>query len=84
MKSTAPTGASRFIGFILACHPEHREQRIESPDEQARHITSGCINVTPDAIAFLLKKLPAKGATPLYILPEDDSKTVAYFTPPTS
>jgi hypothetical protein len=68
----------------LGTPSEHREQRIESPDEQARHITFGCINVTPDAIAFLLKKLPAKGATPLYILPEDDSKTVAYFTPPTS
>jgi len=68
----------------LGTPSEHREQRIESPDEQARHITFGCINVTPDAIAFLLKKLPEKGATPLYILPEDDSKTVAFFTPPTS
>jgi len=68
----------------LGTPSEHREQRIESPNAQDKHITFGCINVTPDAIAFLLKKLPEKSATPLYILPEDDSKTVAYFAPRTS
>jgi hypothetical protein len=63
----------------LGTPSEHREQRIQSPNEQDKHITFGCINVTPDAIRFLLKKLPEKGATPLYILPEDDTRTVAYF-----
>jgi hypothetical protein len=68
----------------LGTPSEHREQRIESPNAQDKHITFGCINVTPNAIAFLLKQLPEKGATPLYILPEDDSKTVTYFAPHTS
>jgi hypothetical protein len=55
-----------------------------SPNEQDKHITFGCINVTPDAINFLLRELPEKGATPLYILPVDASQTATYFAARTS
>ncbi len=75
----------------IAIHPvylgipsEHRDIRIMSPNEQDKHITFGCINVTPDAINFLLRELPEKGATPLYILPVDASQTATYFAARTS
>jgi L,D-transpeptidase catalytic domain len=65
----------------LGTPSEHRDTRLRSPNDDDKHITFGCINVTPDAIRFLLRELPAKGATPLYILPEDETRTAAFFTP---
>jgi hypothetical protein len=65
----------------LGTPSEHRDVRLQSPNEEDRHITFGCINVTPTAIQYLLRELPARHATPLYILPLDDTKTAAYFTP---
>jgi hypothetical protein len=75
----------------IAIHPvylgipsEHRDVRIMSPKAEDKHITFGCINVTPEAIRFLLRELPEKSATPLYILPADTSQTAAYFAAHTS
>ena len=68
----------------LGIPSEHRDVRIMSPRDEVKHITFGCINVTRDAIRFLLHELPEKGPTPLYILPEDASQTTAYFTARTS
>jgi L,D-transpeptidase catalytic domain len=68
----------------LGIPSEHRDARIMSPREEDKHITFGCINVTPAAIRFLLHELPVKGPTPLYILPEDARQDTAYFTPHTS
>jgi len=65
----------------LGTPSEHRDARLRSPNEEDKHITFGCINVTPTAIQFLLRELPARHATPLYILPLDETKTAAYFTP---
>jgi hypothetical protein len=65
----------------LGTPSEHRGARLQSPNEEDKHITFGCINVTPTAIQYLLRELPARHATPLYILPLDDTKTAAYFTP---
>jgi hypothetical protein len=68
----------------LGTPSEHRDARLQSPNEEDKHITFGCINVTPTAIQYLLRELPARHATPLYILPLDETKTAAYFTPRTS
>jgi L,D-transpeptidase catalytic domain len=65
----------------LGIPSEHRDARLRSPNEEDRHITFGCINVTPTAIQYLLRELPARRPTPLYILPLDNTKTAAYFTP---
>ena len=63
---------------------EHRPERLASPSEAAKHITFGCINVTPDGIETLLKEMPQTATIPLYILPEDDTQTASYFGPRTS
>jgi hypothetical protein len=65
----------------LGTPSEHRDARLQSPNEEDKHITFGCINVMPTAIQYLLRELPARHVTPLYILPLDDTKTAAYFTP---
>jgi hypothetical protein len=65
----------------LGTPSEHRDARLQSPNEEDKHITFGCINVMPTAIQCLLRELPARHVTPLYILPLDDTKTAAYFTP---
>src|ERR1700722_19965918 len=63
----------------LGIPSEHRAARIKSPSAEDKHITFGCINGTPEASRSLLRELPEKSATPLYILPEDASQTAAYF-----
>jgi len=60
---------------------EHRAERLRSPNDQDKHITFGCINISPEAIRFFIKELPRKQATPLYVLPQDGTKTAAYFSP---
>jgi hypothetical protein len=65
----------------LGTPSEHRDVRLQSSNDEDKHITFGCINVAPSAIEFLLRELPPRHATPLYILPMDDTKTAAYFTP---
>ena len=68
----------------LGTPSERRAERLQSPNDQDKHITFGCINVTPEAIRFLMKELPRKRATPLYILPLDETSTAAYFSPHSS
>ena len=63
----------------LGTPSEHRAERIRSPDQNAHHITFGCINVTPEAIRVLTRELPKDRPTPLYVLPQDTSRTSAYF-----
>jgi hypothetical protein len=65
----------------LGIPSEHRDVRLRSSNETEKHITYGCINVAPETLQFLWKVLPKNQATPLYILPEDDTKTAAYFSP---
>jgi hypothetical protein len=65
----------------LGIPSEHRAERLQSANEADRHVTFGCINVSPEAIRFLMKELPKKGATPLYILPQEDADTTKYFMP---
>jgi hypothetical protein len=68
----------------LGTPSERRAERLRSPNDQDKHITFGCINVTPEAIRFLMKELPKKRATPLYILPLDETSTATYFSPHSS
>jgi hypothetical protein len=58
---------------------EHRPERIRSPNAADRHITNGCINVERDTIGVLARYVTG-AHTPLYILPEDPSRTRALFS----
>jgi hypothetical protein len=60
---------------------ERRAERLRSPDDNDKHITYGCINVEPQTIRVLLRELPKDHPTALYILPEDEATTSAYFAP---
>jgi hypothetical protein len=64
----------------LGTPSEHRDKRIHSNNESDKHITFGCINVTPEALALFLHELPERGKIPLYVLPEDASQTTNYLT----
>jgi hypothetical protein len=57
---------------------EHRPERIRSPNPADRHITNGCINVERETISFLERNVTGP-RTPLYILPEDPSRTQVLF-----
>lgn len=63
----------------LGIPSEHRAERLQSPREDDKNITFGCINVAPDTIKLLLRELPETGATALYVLPRDEPNTAAYF-----
>jgi hypothetical protein len=65
----------------LGTPSEHRDVRIRSHSDQEKHITFGCINVTPEALALFLHVLPEKARIPLYVLPEDTSQTANYLAP---
>jgi len=65
----------------LGTPSEHRDKRIRSNNDDDKHITFGCINVTPEALALFLHELPEKGKIPLYVLPEDASQTANYLAP---
>jgi len=65
----------------LGIPSERRAARLQSPNDDDKNITFGCINVTPETIRVLLRELPAKGATALYVLPRDETRTAAYFMP---
>lgn len=58
---------------------EHRDVRLRSPNAADRHITYGCINVDRSTILQLTQKLPRKGNTPIYILPQDEATTASFF-----
>lgn len=70
--------------LYLGIPSEHRDVRILSSNDEDKHITYGCINITTSTMQVLLHELPAKGPIPLYILPQDSSQTAAYLTPRTS
>ena len=70
--------------LYLGIPSEQRDARILSPSEADRHITFGCINVQTATLHLLMHELPVKGPIPLYILPEDASRTAAYLASRTS
>jgi hypothetical protein len=70
--------------LYLGIPSEHRDVRILSSNDEDKHITYGCINITTPTMRVLLHQLPAKGPIPLYILPQDSSQTAAYLTPRTA
>jgi L,D-transpeptidase catalytic domain len=63
----------------LGMPSENRDARIHSPNVDDRHITFGCINVERSTIQLFTRKLPRKGKTPLYILPQDEATTASFF-----
>jgi len=65
----------------LGTPSEHRDARLRSPAAEDKHITFGCINVAADTMRYLLRELPMKQTTPLYVLPRDAAMTMAWFTP---
>ena len=66
----------------LGIPSEHRKERLYSGDPEQSHISFGCINVTPDAMQYLIKRIPHSALhTPLYVLPRDQTATATYFKP---
>jgi L,D-transpeptidase catalytic domain len=65
----------------LGIPAEHRAERLQSPRDDDKNITFGCINVTRETIKLLLRELPENGATALYVLPRDEPNTATYFAP---
>lgn len=65
----------------LGAPAEHRDARLRSPGEQDKHITYGCIDVDGPTMAGLLDRVPNEEATPLYILPQDESLIIKLFQP---
>lgn len=63
----------------LGIPSEHRAARLQSSRTDDKNITFGCINVAPETIQLLLRELPRQGATPLYVLPRDETKTTRFF-----
>jgi hypothetical protein len=63
----------------LGIPSEHRAARLQSPREDDKNITFGCINVAPDTIHVLLRELPEHEPTVLYVLPRDETQTVTFF-----
>jgi hypothetical protein len=63
----------------LGTRSEHRDIRIQSPNVEDKHISYGCINVERKTILALTRILPRKGKIPLYILPQDEAMTEAFF-----
>ena len=62
----------------LGTPSERRADRLQSTNTLDKHITHGCINVTRETIRLLVSKLPKKGASVLYVLPHDQTKTEEY------
>ncbi len=58
---------------------EHRAQRLQSSREADKHITFGCINVAPATIEALTQQFPKDQSIPLYILPQDGTRTDTLF-----
>jgi hypothetical protein len=63
----------------LGTPSERRNARVRSPNPLDHHITFGCIDVEQSTILQLTRKLPRKGKTPLYILPQDEAMTESFF-----
>ena len=68
----------------LGIPAEHRAERLASPNESDKHITFGCINVSPDAIQVLMRELPKDHPTVLYVLPQDETMTATVLSQRTS
>jgi len=60
---------------------ERRAQRLQSSREADKHITYGCINVAPATIEALIQQFPKDQSVPLYILPQDGTRTDTLFMP---
>ena len=65
----------------LGAPAEHRDVRLRSSKGQDKHITYGCIDVDGSTMAGLLDRLPNEEATPIYILPQDESLIIKLFQP---
>jgi hypothetical protein len=65
----------------LGIPSENRAARLQSPNDEDKHITYGCINVAPETIRVLIRELPKDRRTTLYVLPQDGTKTAVYFSP---
>jgi hypothetical protein len=65
----------------LGAPSEHRDARLRSVSDQDKHITYGCIDVDGPTMKGLLDRLPDEDATPLYILPQDESLIIKFFQP---
>ena len=65
----------------LGAPSEHRDARLRSPGGQDKHITYGCIDVDGPTMQQLLRRLPDEDATPLYVLPADESLIMKLFQP---
>jgi hypothetical protein len=63
----------------LGVPSERRAHRLQSKGGADKNITHGCINVTQDTISYLLRRLPKKPVTALYVLPRDEGKTEDFF-----
>jgi L,D-transpeptidase catalytic domain len=65
----------------LGAPAEHRDVRLRTSSTQDKHITYGCIDVDGSTMQGLLDRLPNEEATPIYILPQDESLIIKFFQP---
>jgi hypothetical protein len=63
----------------LGVPTEHRDARLYSAIGAEHHITYGCVNVAPNTIRVLTRRLPKTGKVPVYILPNDASLIATLF-----
>jgi hypothetical protein len=66
---------------FLGTPAEHRAERLRSASRDDRHIGFGCINVDPNTIGVLARHLTKIRKTPIYVLPQDLTRTMAIFAP---
>jgi hypothetical protein len=65
----------------LGAPSEHRDVRLRTATGQDKHITYGCIDVDPETMRQLLRRLSRKARVPLYILPINERLESTLFLP---
>jgi hypothetical protein len=60
---------------------ERRPERLASSNGAEKHVTWGCIDVPPAIMSRLIQDLPDDEATPLYILPTNQTHVASFFPP---
>jgi hypothetical protein len=63
----------------LGAPAEHRAARLRSPNDRDKQITYGCIDVDGSTMQRIMQRLPHAHATPLYILPVDETLVPTLF-----
>jgi len=66
---------------FLGVPSQRRDARLQSPNDEDKHITDGCIDVESSTMRQLLRLLAKQDAVPIYILPSDETLITKLFPP---